>query len=83
MIQNNERLLRKLAYLEFVHDQLTTELQYIDMLLRSLGFPMGLESAKAVAQQILEESEDVLSMEYGSEYEETREEGSPENGLAS
>lgn len=64
MAHSNEQLLRKLAYLEFVHDQLTTELQYIDTLLRSLGFPMGLESAKLVAQELLEESEEYLGTIY-------------------
>lgn len=64
MAHNNKQLLCKLAYLEFVHDQLATELQYVDTLLRSLGFPMGLESAKLVAQELLEESDEYLGPLY-------------------
>lgn len=56
MTQTKQQLFTKLSYLEFVHDQLTAELQYIDLLLRSLGFPCGLESARLVAQEIVEQS---------------------------
>lgn len=52
-------LFKKLAFLEFAHDQLSTELSYVDSLLRSLGFPEGRESAKVVAHQLLAESGEV------------------------
>lgn len=77
MAHNIEQLLGKLAYLEFVHDQLATELQYVDTLLRSLGFPMGLESAKLVAQELLEESEEYLGSIYDDTF--TQEDYPPED----
>lgn len=54
---NKTQLKQKIAYLEFVHDQLETELLYTDNLLKSVGFPRGLESAKEVALELLEETE--------------------------
>ena len=47
------QMLQKVAYLEFVQDQLSTELSYTDTLLRSVGFPEGLQSAKQVAYEML------------------------------
>lgn len=47
-------LIKKIAYLEFVHDQLETEISEVDRLLKSVGFPRGLESAKEVALELLE-----------------------------
>jgi hypothetical protein len=54
---NKGQLQQKIARLEFVHDQLEAELLYVDRLLRSVGFPRGLESAKEVALDLIEESE--------------------------
>jgi hypothetical protein len=51
---NKTQLQQKIARLEFVHDQLETELTYVDGLLKSVGFPHGLESAKEVAIELLE-----------------------------
>lgn len=53
--ETKEDLLKKVAYLEFVEDQLSTELNYIDKLLKSVGFPRGLASVKEVAQDILQD----------------------------
>lgn len=50
---NKTQLQQKIAKLEFMNDQMETELQYVDELLRSVGFPQGLVSAKAVAIEIL------------------------------
>ncbi len=47
-----EKLLEKIAQLEFANDQMTTELEYVDTLLRSAGFADGLESVKAAAQEL-------------------------------
>ncbi len=49
-----KQLEKKMAYLEFVQDQLETELTYINQLLKSVGFPQGLDSAKMVALELLE-----------------------------
>lgn len=66
------QLLKKIAYLEFVQDQLSTELDYVDHLLRNLGFPYGLESAKLVAQELIENEE--YHKQQGNELKEEGEE---------
>lgn len=53
---NKKQLEQKIARLESIHDQLESELIYINQLLQSVGFPNGLESAKAVALELLEDS---------------------------
>lgn len=50
-----KELNRKIARLEFEHDQLISELSYINSLLKSVGFPQGLTSVKEVAQELLNE----------------------------
>lgn len=49
-----EQLLKKVAYLESLNDQLSTELSYVDRLMRSVGFNGGLEGIKATAQEIID-----------------------------
>ncbi|MEZ5315374.1 MAG: hypothetical protein R3E91_04095 [Chlamydiales bacterium] len=46
---------QKVAYLEFVNDQLLSEIQYVDQLLKLIGFPDGLETIKNAAQETIEE----------------------------
>jgi len=48
------QLLKKIAYLESINDQLLTEVSYVDHLMRLLGFSEGLVSVKATANEILE-----------------------------
>ena len=48
---------KKIAYLEFVNDQLLSEIQYVDHLLRSIGFPEGLNTIKNAAQEVIEEED--------------------------
>lgn len=48
-------LLKKMAQLEFANDQLTTELAYLDKLMRQVGFTDGLVSLKSTAQELYEE----------------------------
>lgn len=50
------QLEKKIARLEFVYDQLEAEVIYVDNLLKSVGFPRGLASAKEVAIELLEEA---------------------------
>lgn len=47
----------KIAYLEFVNDQLQTELEYIDSLLKMIGFSEGLITIKTVAKEMIREDE--------------------------
>ena len=57
-MSTNDSLLRemqqKVAHLEFVNDQLSTEIRYVDNLLRLIGFSNGLESIKNAAKEVLE-----------------------------
>lgn len=54
---NKAQIQQKIARLESIHDQLETELSYVDNLLKSVGFPRGLESAKEVALELLQDGE--------------------------
>lgn len=51
-----QQLMQKLAQLEFVNDQLLAEVEEVDRLLHATGFPRGIESAKEVAEEMLEEN---------------------------
>jgi hypothetical protein len=48
-------LQKRLAFLEFVNDQLTSEVAYVDGLLKEVGFVNGLDSVKQVAHELIEE----------------------------
>jgi hypothetical protein len=48
------QLLKRIAVLESVNDQLSTEVSYIDQLMRLVGFAEGLETVKATAREILD-----------------------------
>lgn len=53
-MKTKEELLKKLAFLEFVNDQLTTEVEDLDQLLRGIGFPDGVASAKWIAGEMIQ-----------------------------
>ncbi|GAB4233908.1 MAG: hypothetical protein Tsb0021_13030 [Chlamydiales bacterium] len=53
-MNEKEQLLYDIAHLETVNDQLFTELSEINRLLKMSGFPLGLESLKQTAEEILE-----------------------------
>lgn len=59
------QLLKKIAYLESVNDQLSTEVVYVDHLMRLIGFSEGLITVKATAQEILDKG--IIDTEYGFE----------------
>jgi len=50
----NKDLLKKLAKLETVNDQLAAELNYLERLTRALGFAEGLKTLKDAAIEMLE-----------------------------
>lgn len=50
-------LSQKVARLEFANDQLVAELRYVDELLRSIGFPEGLETVKLAARELADQEE--------------------------
>lgn len=52
---NQEQLLKKISELETLNDQLTAELNYLDKLLKQIGFDQGLHTLKTAAQEMIEE----------------------------
>ena len=48
------QLLKKIARLESINDQLSAEVDYVDQLMRLIGFAEGLQTVKATAREILE-----------------------------
>ena len=48
----------RLAQLESLNDQLVAELRYLDQLARAVGFEDGLESLKAAALEVLENTKE-------------------------
>lgn len=56
-MKTNE-LLKKIAKLESLCDQLQSEMNYIDQLLREVGFEEGLETLKEAALELLEKKQD-------------------------
>ncbi|MBI5346777.1 MAG: hypothetical protein HZB76_06535 [Chlamydiae bacterium] len=56
-------LINKIAKLESINDQLVAELQYIDSLVRQVGFDEGIKTLKMAAMELLEEIESESSDE--------------------
>jgi hypothetical protein len=50
----NKDLLKKIAKMESINDQLAAELNYLEHLARALGFVEGLKTLKAAALEMLE-----------------------------
>lgn len=48
------QLQKKIALLESINDQLSTEVSYVDRLMRLVGFSGGLETIKATALEIID-----------------------------
>jgi hypothetical protein len=44
---------KKIAYLESINDQLSTEVTYVDQLMKMVGFAGGLITMKATAEEII------------------------------
>lgn len=47
-------MLKKIAKLESINDQLMTEVSYVDQLMRLVGFAGGIETVKATAKEIID-----------------------------
>lgn len=62
-----QQLMQRLAQLEFMNDQLLAEVEEVDRLLQATGFPRGIESAKEVAEEMLEEK--MLDPDKGGAFE--------------
>lgn len=52
---DKEKLMKRIAELETMNDQLVTELRYLDKLLKEAGFENGLTTLKSAAQELIEE----------------------------
>ena len=50
-----EKMLKRISELETINDQLLTEINYLDRLLKQIGFEQGLVTLKAAAQELIEE----------------------------
>ena len=50
-----EKMLKRISELETINDQLLTELNYLDQLLKQIGFEQGLITLKTAAQELIEE----------------------------
>lgn len=51
---DKEELIKRIAYLESLNDQIAAELDYVDQLLRTIGFPDGLDSVKVAANEMMD-----------------------------
>ena len=55
---SEKEMMQRIAYLESVNDQLTTEIIYLDTLMRTLGFEEGIETIKTTANEIINGGDD-------------------------
>lgn len=53
-LMTKAQLLKKIAVLESINDQLATEVNYVDHLMKILGFAGGLTTVKETAQEIID-----------------------------
>lgn len=54
---NDYKLIKKIARLESINDQLVAEISYLDDITKKLGFAEGLKTLKAAALELLDEQE--------------------------
>jgi len=55
---NRHDILKKLAELESLNDQLQAELRELDRLMKNIGFTEGIATLKKAASEIIEEHHD-------------------------
>jgi len=55
---NKKEMLAKLAKLETINDQLLSEIEYLDLLVRQIGFEEGLSTLKSAALELLQEQDE-------------------------
>ncbi|MCI0382129.1 MAG: hypothetical protein L0207_03640 [Chlamydiae bacterium] len=56
--EKEEMLKKRISELESINDQLLAEMQYLDKLLKQVGFEEGLTTLKLAAQELLEHQKD-------------------------
>ena len=54
---NPTQLHQKVAHLESINDYLTTEIKYLDRLMKKIGFTEGIESVKKAAEEMFKNEE--------------------------
>ncbi|HEY2810937.1 MAG TPA: hypothetical protein VGJ00_06070 [Rhabdochlamydiaceae bacterium] len=54
-MSDKETLQKRVSELEFMNDQLLSEIRYLDDLMREIGFEDGLKTLKVAAHEILEQ----------------------------
>ncbi|MBN9377005.1 MAG: hypothetical protein BGO14_02400 [Chlamydiales bacterium 38-26] len=59
---NKKELEQKIAYLESINDQLSTEVTYIDQLMKMIGFAGGLDTVKATANEIIKKGYNINNL---------------------
>lgn len=59
----NKALLKKIAKLETVNDQIVAEIRYLEYLTRALGFAEGLKTLKEAALEMLDADQKKLKSE--------------------
>ncbi len=57
MSEQDQKLLKKIAKLESLCDQLQSEMNYLDRLLVEVGFEEGLKTLKAAALELIEKKQ--------------------------
>lgn len=58
------QLLKKIALLESLNDQLSTEVSYVDYLMKMVGFTQGIQTVKATAEEMIQRGITMESYEY-------------------
>lgn len=56
-----EQLKKRISELETINDQLLTEMEYLNWLLKEVGFEEGLVTLKFAAEELLEQDKDTGS----------------------
>ncbi len=56
-MNQEERIKKRLSELESLNDQLMAEMQYLDRLLKEVGFENGLQTLKMAALELLDEKD--------------------------
>lgn len=59
-MSTKKTLEKKLAKLEFIHDQLISELGYVDKLMQLVGFSGGIVALKETAKELYEKGDSFL-----------------------
>lgn len=59
------QMMKKIAELESINDQLMAEVSYVDQLMRMVGFAGGIATVKATAQEIIDKG---LNIDIDSDY---------------